>query len=195
MHTGHRYMNGKSADILTHSDVEEKIIIREATKEDFSAVLQFIELVDSEFCPPLSQRGGGIHERVRNTLATPDANYLIAQIKKPDPSDKLCGFVAMVGCIRGWQGRDRAYINFFATHPAYRKAGLGEILLAELETKLLEKDIDKVYLCTWTGNKKAMRFYEKLGYSIYSVILNDRGRNINTFNYRKKIEPTKSAKQ
>ena len=163
------------------------IIIRETTKEDFDAVSRFIELVDNEFYPPLSQRGEEIRERVQRTLATPDANYLVAQLREPDPSDQLQGFVAMVGCTEKWQREDGAYINFFATHPAYRKYGIGEMLHACLEDKLLGKGFRIIYLCTWSGNKKAMRFYEKLGYSVYSIILNDRGAGINTFNYRKKL--------
>ena len=78
--------------------MKKGIVIRETTRKDFDTVSRFIELVDNDFYPPLSQRGGGICERVENSLATSDANYLVAQLRYPDISDQLQGFVAMVGC-------------------------------------------------------------------------------------------------
>ncbi|WP_406655577.1 GNAT family N-acetyltransferase [Methanolobus sp. ZRKC2] len=174
--------------------MKKGIVIRETTRKDFDTVSRFIELVDNDFYPPLSQRGGGICERVENSLATPDANYLVAQLRYPDISDQLQGFVAMVGCTEKWKREDGAYINFFATHPSCRKNGIGELLYAKLEEKLVGKGFRTIYLCTWSGNKKAMRFYEKLGYRVYSIILNDRGEGINTFNYRKKLSTAEICK-
>ncbi|TGC09760.1 GNAT family N-acetyltransferase [Methanolobus halotolerans] len=175
--------------------MEQDIVIRETTKEDFEAVFRFIELVDNDFCPPLSQRRGGICERVENTLAVPYANYLVAQLREPEPSDQMQGFVAMAGCTEKWQSEDGVYVNFFATHPSYRKSGIGKLLLSRLEGKLLAKGFRRIYLCTWSGNEKAKRFYEGFGYSTYSVILNDRGNGIDTFNYRKMIVSVKAAKE
>ncbi|MDW7730834.1 MAG: GNAT family N-acetyltransferase [Methanolobus sp.] len=175
--------------------MEQDIVIRETTKEDFDAVFRFIELVDDDFYPPLSKRGEGISERVENSLATPDANYLVAQLRETEPSDQLQGFVAMAGCTRKWQREDGTYINFFATHPSYRKSGIGELLLARLEEELIREGFRKVYLCTWSGNKKAIRFYERLGYRTCSIILNDRGKGINTLNYRKRLSELTPAKQ
>ncbi|MBN2109983.1 MAG: GNAT family N-acetyltransferase [Methanosarcinaceae archaeon] len=171
--------------------MELDIVIRETTKEDFDIVSRFIELVDNDFCPSLSLRGGGILERVENTLATADSNYLVAQLRESGPSDELKGSIAMVGCTRKWQSEYGTYINFFATHPSFRRYGIGNLLHASLEQKLIEEGFKKIYLCTWSGNKRAMRFYEKLGYRIYSIILNDRGEGIHTFNYSKKLTSLK----
>lgn len=168
------------------------LVIRETTEEDYCRVLRFIELVDGDFCPPLSQRGdGGIPARVEESLAKANANYVLAQLTQPEPSDILHGLVAMVGFTRKWQHRDDAYINFLGTHPSYRKHGIAELLHERLEEMLFDKGVSRLYLCTWSGNKAAIRFYRKMGYSVYSVILNDRGRGINTLNYRKSL----SAKQ
>lgn len=168
------------------------LVIRETTEEDFCRVLRFIELVDGDFCPPLSQRGdGGIPVRVRTSLARSDANYVIAQLTEPQTSDSMQGLVGMIGFTLKWQHEDGAYINFLATHPSYRKYGIAELIHKRLEDILFERGVNRLYLCTWSGNKAAMRFYEKLGYRVYSIILNDRGRGINTLNYRKGL----SAKQ
>lgn len=165
-----------------------ELAIRETTQDDFCRVLRFIELVDGDFYPPLSQRGdGGIYERVRTSLATSNANYVVAEMKEPEPSDGLQGLVAMAGCTFKWQQEDDAYINFLATHPSYRKYGIAELLYRQLEEMLAEKGVNRVYLCTWSGNRAAMRFYEKLGFIVYSIVLNDRGNGVNTLNYRKRL--------
>jgi ribosomal protein S18 acetylase RimI-like enzyme len=178
--------------------MQPDIAIRETTREDFHRVLRFIELVDGDFYPPLSKRGdGGISERVRTSLATSNANYVVAQITEPEPSDDLHGFVSMVGFTRMWQQEDDAYINFLATHPSYRKRGIAHLLYSRLEEILFEKGVNRIYLCTWSDNLEAIRLYEKLGYMAYSIVLNDRGNGINTLNYRKGLdrEFLTSAKQ
>jgi len=179
--------------------MQPDLVIREATHEDFQNVLRFIELVDGDFYPPLSQRGdSGIPGRIKASLARSDANYVVAHLTEPEESDLLQGLIAMVGFTCKWQHEDDAYINFLATHPSYRKHGLAEVLNGRLEEMLVEKGVNRVYLCTWSGNLAAMRFYEKLGYSVYSIILNDRGNGINTLNYRKGLSTLKlsrSAKQ
>jgi ribosomal protein S18 acetylase RimI-like enzyme len=164
------------------------LVIRETTQDDFCQVLRFIELVDGDFYPPLSQRGdGGIYERVRTSLATSSDNYVVAQMTEPEPPDHLQGFIAMAGYTLKWQQKDDAYINFLATHPSYRKSGIAELIYRWLEEILVEKGVNRVYLCTWSGNRAAIRFYEKLGFIVYSIVLNDRGNGINTLNYRKRL--------
>jgi ribosomal protein S18 acetylase RimI-like enzyme len=116
---------------------------------------------------------------------------VLAQLTQPEPSDILEGLVEMVGFTREWQHRDDAYINFLGTHPSYRKHGIAELLHERLEDMLFERGVNGLYLCTLSGNKAAIRFYQRMGYGVYSVILDDRDRGINTLNYRKSL----SAKQ
>ncbi|WP_406660647.1 GNAT family N-acetyltransferase [Methanolobus sp. ZRKC3] len=167
----------------------QDLVIRETTEEDYDEVRHFIEMVDEEFYPPLSKRGESIAARVKRTLATQNSNYLLAQLKIPDPSDKLNGFVGLIGYTNKWKSEADSYINFLASHPAYRKYGVSKLLCVELEKMLCSIGIKRIYLCTWSSNLAAMRFYEKLGYNAYSVILNDRGKGIDTLNYRKNISP------
>jgi len=161
--------------------------IREAKKTDHLHVQRFIELVDEEFYPPLSERGGGIPERVEKCLDTPEANYLIARLNDADPMDPLGGIIGMIGCTRNWKGKDSAYVNFLATHPGYRKYGISKELTGKFEELLEEQGFERIYLCTWSGNPAAINFYEKLGYRAYSVVLNHRGNGVDTIYYRKKI--------
>ncbi|WP_407355466.1 GNAT family N-acetyltransferase [Methanolobus sp. WCC5] len=161
--------------------------IREAKKEDNLQVKGFIELVDNDFYPPLSKRGGGIPERIKKCLDTPDANFLVASLMgrdRPDPPEE---FIGMVGYTRNWKSDDSAYINFLATHPEHRNAGVSKALCLRLEEELVEQDVKTIYLCTWSGNPAAIKFYERLGYYSYTVVLNDRGIGIDTIYYKKKV--------
>ncbi|WMW21416.1 GNAT family N-acetyltransferase [Methanolobus mangrovi] len=161
--------------------------INETSEADYLQVRRFIELVDTDFYPPLSERGGGIPERVDAGLDTPKGNFLVARLKERDSSDHTDGIVGMVGYTRNWKSDDSAYINFLATHPQHRNQGISRELCLRLEEFLGEQEIKRIYLCTWSSNPAAIKFYEKLGYYAYSVVLDDRGRGINTIYYKKDI--------
>ncbi|SFM78085.1 GNAT family N-acetyltransferase [Methanolobus profundi] len=161
--------------------------IKEAKGTDYLHVKRFIELVDTDFYPPLSERGGGISERMQRDLDTPEANYLIARLSEPDSSDPLCGIIGMIGCTRNWKGKDTAYVNFLATHPDHRGHGISKELTIRYEKLLAEQGIRQIYLCTWSSNPAAIKFYEDRGYYAYSIVLNDRGNGVDTIYYKKKI--------
>ncbi|MEZ5334121.1 MAG: GNAT family N-acetyltransferase [Methanolobus sp.] len=163
---------------------EQIYSIREAEKKDQKAVQRFIELVDNDFYPPLSERGGGIPERVQKCLDTPEANYLIAGLNEVDPSDPLDG---MIGCTKNWKSKGSAYVNFLATHPDYRNLGVSKELTGKFEEKLKKKEFKKIYLCTWSSNQAAIKFYENLEYKACSIVLNHRGKDVHTIYYIKKI--------
>lgn len=167
--------------------METIITVREATKEDYLQVQRFIELVDKEFYPPLSERGGGIPERVEKCLDTPEANYLIARLNDADSSDPLGGIIGMIGGTRNWKGEKSAYVNFLATHPAYRNCGVSRELTRKFEDKLKKQGFSRIYLCTWSTNPAAIDFYENMGYTAYSIVLNHRGNGVDTIYYKKKI--------
>ncbi len=161
--------------------------IREAKRTDYQQVKEFIELVDNEFCPPLSERGKGIPERIDSCLDRPESNYLVATLPEKKESGTYNRFVGMIGYTQKWKKDDKAYINFLATHPEYRNLGISKKLCLKLEDFLSNRDCRSVHVCTWSSNPAAMRFYRELGYHTYTVVLNDRGRGINTIYYKKRI--------
>ncbi|MBP1910557.1 GNAT family N-acetyltransferase [Methanolobus bombayensis] len=161
--------------------------IVETKKKDHLPVQRFIELVDHEFYPPLSERGGGIPERIEKCLDTSEANYLIARLNEVDISDPLDGIIGMIGCTKNWKDESSTYVNFLATHPDYRKYGVSKALTRELEFLMEKQGFERIYVCTWSTNPAAMDFYEKIGYNAYSIILNHRGNGVHTINYKKKI--------
>ncbi|WMW26073.1 GNAT family N-acetyltransferase [Methanolobus sediminis] len=165
--------------------MNSKYSIRIASKNDEKKVTSFIELVDKDFYPPLSQRSGGIPERVERCLDTDEANFLVVEPNVNRENSQSEGFIGMLGYTKNWKGQDTAYINFLATHPDYRNLGISKALYMQLEKKLAESGIKRIYLCTWSGNPAAIKFYESIGYYRYAVVLNDRGNGVNTIYYKK----------
>jgi ribosomal protein S18 acetylase RimI-like enzyme len=61
--------------------------------------------------------------------------------------------------IGGFDGR-RGLIYHLAVEAAYRKQGIGNLLMDEVERRLKEKGCLKCYLLVTVENTDAMRFYE-----------------------------------
>ncbi len=60
---------------------------------------------------------------------------------------------------------EEADIMNVAVHPAYRRQGIGEALLCELERRLAEDGVETLALEVRVSNQPAISLYEKLGYS------------------------------
>jgi ribosomal protein S18 acetylase RimI-like enzyme len=72
------------------------------------------------------------------------------------------------GCIigtvlGGFDGR-RGMVYHLAVDPNYRRQGIGEVLMQELERRLIQKGCIKYYLMVTRDNQDAIRFYEKRGW-------------------------------
>lgn len=59
---------------------------------------------------------------------------------------------------------DSFYINMLAVYPAYRKAGIGEVLMAEVDARARSAGCDLSSLEVFEENGGAVRFYQRLGY-------------------------------
>lgn len=182
-----------------------RIFYREAEKNDHSQIREFIELVDSEFYPPLSQRPGGIEERIENSLVKPDANFLMAeglsnsgfepgaesglgaetetetevfpQPERPAGPDRIAGLISYE---KQWEGENNAYISFVAVNPGFRNMGLASELITLLEEQMRSEGMERMYVCTWSTNRSALALYGKKGFSTARVIEDDRGPLVDT---------------
>jgi ribosomal protein S18 acetylase RimI-like enzyme len=65
--------------------------------------------------------------------------------------------------LGGFDGR-RGMVYHLAVDPQYRRLGIGEALMHELEQRLRQKGCIKYYLLVTRDNQEAMRFYEKHGW-------------------------------
>ncbi len=76
----------------------------------------------------------------------------------------------IVGSVMvGYEGH-RGWINYLAVAPDHRKQGLGRLLMAEAELRLLREGCPKVNLQVRAGNDEVVAFYRRLGYDAEEMV-------------------------
>jgi len=126
------------------------IVIREATiPSDFPDILKL-----------WSSAGRGIHigrsdslEEIQKKQQRDPDLFLIAEI-----NGKLVGTV-----LGGYDGR-RGIVYHLSVSESYRKLGIGESLMAELETRLNKKGCIRCYLLVTKDNQESIEFYLNRGW-------------------------------
>lgn len=72
---------------------------------------------------------------------------------------------AIVGtAMAGYDGH-RGWVHYVAVTPALQGAGLGRLLMAEVEARLLALGCPKVNVQVRSGNEPVTAFYDRLGFS------------------------------
>jgi len=71
--------------------------------------------------------------------------------------------------MAGYEGH-RGWINYLAVAPAQRNEGLGRVLMAAAEQRLLALGCPKVNLQVRSGNTALIAFYRALGYQVDEVV-------------------------
>ncbi len=111
--------------------------------------------------------GPGIHLRrsddpdeIQKKLQRDPDLFLIVEI-----GGKMIGTV-----LGGFDGR-RGMVYHLAVSEEYRKQGVGEALMNELERRLKGKGCVRCYLLVTTENESAVQFYEKHGWSHMNYLL------------------------
>ncbi len=77
----------------------------------------------------------------------------------------------VVGFAIAYRGRSKAYIDYLAVDPRYRRLGIGSRLLRELEVLLASEGAEEVGLSVKDNNMQALQFYIKNGYVVKGVVL------------------------
>jgi ribosomal protein S18 acetylase RimI-like enzyme len=72
----------------------------------------------------------------------------------------------VIGTAMGGYEGHRGWVNYLAIDPALQKRGLGRILMAEIEKRLLARGCPKVNLQVRNDNSAVIVFYQKIGYSL-----------------------------
>ena len=75
---------------------------------------------------------------------------------------KLIGFV--IAHVKRVAPECRAYVVTLDVAPGWRRKGIGRELMEEVEARALTSGACWIQLHVFTGNKAAIRFYERLGY-------------------------------
>lgn len=68
-----------------------------------------------------------------------------------------------------WTVMGEGNVTNVAVHPAYRRMGVAEALLKEMEKKAKEKDVTIFFLEVRQSNEAAKQLYNKLGYNPIGV--------------------------
>ena len=89
---------------------------------------------------------------------TPENVYLVCEC-----TGEIAGYCGM------WTVLGEGNITNIAVSPAYRRSGVAEALLKELERRARLKDVTIFFLEVRQSNEAAKRLYEKLGYSPIGV--------------------------
>jgi ribosomal protein S18 acetylase RimI-like enzyme len=86
-------------------------------------------------------------------------------------STVLVGFFEerLVASVMVGHDGHRGALYYLAVDPAFRKRGFGKATVAAAEGWLRERGVWKINLMVRSGNEKAGRFYEHLGYEMNPV--------------------------
>lgn len=70
----------------------------------------------------------------------------------------------IVGAVMGGFDGRRGLVYHLAVEPAFRRRGVGKLLMDELEARLRARGCIRAYLLVTPDNESAMRFYEGSGW-------------------------------
>jgi ribosomal protein S18 acetylase RimI-like enzyme len=102
--------------------------------------------------PGIQLRRSDEPEQIQKKLQRDPDLFLLAEV-----DNELVGAV-----LGGFDGR-RGIMYHLAVDPPYRRQGIGEVLMQELERRLVEKGCIRYYLLVTKDNQEALRFYEARG--------------------------------
>jgi ribosomal protein S18 acetylase RimI-like enzyme len=77
---------------------------------------------------------------------------------------------AIIGTVMaGYEGH-RGWINYLGVDPAFRRRGLGRVLMQEAERHLREAGCPKINLQVRSANTDAINFYRSIGFAVDDVV-------------------------
>jgi ribosomal-protein-alanine N-acetyltransferase len=129
---------------------EENIIFRPMTVAD---VEQVYEIDVNSFSLPWSSRSFR-YEVTENAASRP----WVAECQEASGQSRIVGMLVM------WLVIDEAHIGTFATHPQYRRRGIGQRLLAHALLDAYKHGIRTVFLEVRRSNLNAQGLYRKFGF-------------------------------
>lgn len=90
----------------------------------------------------------------RELTANPSARIWVAET----PASRLAGYAAL------WVVLEEGQINNIAVDPAWRRQGIGRLLLQTMSEAARKEGLTVLFLEVRTGNLPARRLYESLGF-------------------------------
>ena len=113
------------------------------------------EVVSLEDITGLNRWGFDAYRRELNK--NPNSIMLVARNLYSSP--------AVIGFFAGWIVEDELHVNNIASHPAYRKIGVGQSLLESAISEARMRGVLFVLLEVRASNEAAQSLYRKLGFN------------------------------
>lgn len=136
--------------------------IRVATPDDAETVRLLVGEIAAH--QDQQQHVASTPDRWREMLARPEVTVLLAEA-----SGRPVGYVSAVRRLHLWSGTDVIALDDLYVRESARNLGVGRILMAELADHF-----DHRMTISWgmqPDNHGAMRFYERLGATLYPKVL------------------------
>lgn len=127
------------------------------------AFLRFIEQVEKEFTPPLSEQHH-LPDYVDKLLRLAEVDYVL------DGEE----VVAAIACYANDREHHQAYATFFGVLPAYRGSGIARPLLSMGIESCRQAGMHDLRARTWHRGK-ILAFYEGMGFVVERVETNEWG--------------------
>ncbi|HTX60887.1 MAG TPA: GNAT family N-acetyltransferase [Methanobacterium sp.] len=128
-----------------------KYNIRNVKEDDFLTIAEI-----ANYCPPMVIERNSIYHLFTKFFA--NTSFIVETADK-NAIGFLLGFISQDNPQKG-------YIHLLCVIPQWRKKGLAQELLDQFLFKLKENGCQKVSLITSPKNKKAINFYQKMGFKI-----------------------------
>jgi predicted N-acetyltransferase YhbS len=146
-----------TADVLTDQRIEvNKGLLREATDEDIPTLVAVLRAAFEEYRERYDPPSGAHNEtveKVRQKLTT--ARAVVVEVDRK-----------IVGCVFFQPLVDYMYLGRLAVLPAYRRNGLGQALVAYVETQAKINHLPCVRLGVRIGLQENRAYYERMGYRL-----------------------------
>jgi [ribosomal protein S18]-alanine N-acetyltransferase len=140
---------------LSDTKMQERSAMMKPYSIEQMADKDLIEVVELEEITGLNRWG---YEAYRRELfKNPNSIMLVARNQYPGP--RVIGFFA------GWIVEDELHVNNIASHPDYRKVGIGQNLMEAAIDESRMRGVSFVLLEVRASNDAAQSLYRKLGFN------------------------------
>jgi ribosomal protein S18 acetylase RimI-like enzyme len=109
-------------------------------------------------------------EEVAKKLQRDPDLFLVAEDdERPSPLGSRSGSLRIIGTVIGGYDGRRGLVYHLAVDHAYRKRGIGKMLMDEVEQRLRAKGCLRCYLLVKDDAKDVVDFYRHLGWETWDV--------------------------
>ncbi|MEM7030077.1 MAG: GNAT family N-acetyltransferase [Chloroflexota bacterium] len=135
------------------------ISLRQGTKEDCQAVLVLMQAAFAEYKDWLIPESGVFYETVETLIHRLSQDTLLLAVEDEDQTERLVGSI-----FCAVQPDGNMYLSRLSVLPAYRKQGLGRMLIAEVETIAQQNKCPSVTLGVRIALEANVQYFQSLGY-------------------------------